>query len=78
MPVLMEVRNASGVVGKCDARCYEARSDHCNCVCGGANHGIGLYEARQQTAAKAGDWMQAYRDLDPEAYMPVGVQRPLF
>jgi len=28
-------------VGRCDARCHEAKGDRCRCICGGAFHGVG-------------------------------------
>jgi hypothetical protein len=29
------------VVGRCDARCHEAKNPDCHCICGGAYHGVG-------------------------------------
>lgn len=26
---------------RCDSRCYNAKGDHCTCICGGKNHGKG-------------------------------------
>ena len=40
--VLIEVWNSEGLVGRCDARCYNAKEVHCECICGGKNHGAGL------------------------------------
>ena len=42
MATLIEVRNNNGVIGRCDAKCYEAHEPECNCVCGGRNRGAGL------------------------------------
>ncbi len=42
---LIHVGNSEGTVGRCDAKCYDARHPHCDCVCGGRNHGKGLDEA---------------------------------
>jgi hypothetical protein len=39
---ILEVRNANGVVGRCDSRCYDATHEDCDCICGGVNHSIGL------------------------------------
>lgn len=41
MTTLMSVYNSSGCVGRCDAKCYDAKGEHCDCICGGANHWIG-------------------------------------
>lgn len=35
---------------RCDARCYEAAGPHCDCVCGGRNHGKGLIKALEETS----------------------------
>jgi len=48
--ILIEVRNSDGVVGRCDAKCYEAGTPKCKCVCGGVNHGVGLNKAIKATA----------------------------
>ena len=34
---------------RCDARCDDADGGHCDCVCGGANHGKGLAQALTNT-----------------------------
>lgn len=44
MTTLISVYNSQGCVGRCDARCYNAKTADCDCICGGANHGVG--EAR--------------------------------
>lgn len=41
MATIITVYDNHGEVGRCDARCHEARSFDCNCVCGGAFHGVG-------------------------------------
>lgn len=44
--VLIEVHKPDGgLVGRCDARCYNAKQwgSKCNCICGGANHACGLF-----------------------------------
>lgn len=42
MTVLIEVRTPHGTTRRCDATCYKAQGDECNCVCGGRFHGKGL------------------------------------
>lgn len=39
--------------GRCDARCYDAETDRCHCICGGANHGAGLRRAVENNRAVA-------------------------
>lgn len=46
---LIEVRVGGRLIGRCDARCYEAVTPECECVCGGKNHGKGAVRAIQQT-----------------------------
>ena len=43
-----------GEGGRCDARCYNGRSNRCACVCGGRNHGIGVVAAVQKNWAQFG------------------------
>ncbi len=78
MPVLIEVRNAAGLVGRCDSRCYEAKEPECNCICGGANHGKGKEQARANTQKRAKEWLAQFRRVDKSCYVPIGVQQPLF
>lgn len=49
MPTLISVHNSNGCVGRCDAKCYNALRPECDCICGGLNHGVGLYEAIENT-----------------------------
>lgn len=41
MTTAIAVYDSDGCVGRCDARCHEATSDACRCICGGALHGAG-------------------------------------
>ena len=54
MAILIEVRNSSGIVGRCDAKCYNAKDPVCDCVCGGHNHGAGFKQAQDNTACMTG------------------------
>jgi hypothetical protein len=45
MTTTLAVYNSEGCVGRCDARCHEAKGPHCNCICGGKNHGAGEAQA---------------------------------
>ena len=46
MTTLLYVGNSSGCVGRCDAKCYDARTPDCDCICGGKNHGVGRKQAQ--------------------------------
>ena len=50
MTTLIVVGNSEGVIGRCDAKCYEAHELKCTCICGGRNHGVGLQKALENTA----------------------------
>lgn len=61
--VLIEVRGGDGeLIGRCDARCYNAKEPSCDCICGGRNHGAGLEKAAEQTRECAEAWIEAYAD----------------
>lgn len=80
---LVSVHNSSGCVGRCDARCYDAKLPDCDCICGGANHGVGLERAAANTMQMVETWVEQYatthslahyhREIAPEVY-----QRSLF
>jgi hypothetical protein len=45
---ILEVRNREGkLVGRCDAHCYGAKNEECDCVCGGKNHKKGEEKAKE-------------------------------
>lgn len=63
MSTLIAVYNSSGCVGRCDAKCYDAIEDECDCICGGANHGAGKQQAIDNTRAWADTWIsRAHND----------------
>lgn len=83
MVALILAMNSEGdVVGRCDAKCYEAQSAECDCICGGRNHGAGLEKARENNAERflgtrdAEAWARAH-GLDP-AGVQVAAQTDLF
>ena len=51
MSAIITVSNSDGVVGQCDAKCYDARADYCECICAGLNHGAGREAAQHNTAS---------------------------
>lgn len=63
--VLIEVRNSDGVVGRCDAKCYTAKTPKCECICGGMNHGAGESNAIDNTREYAEEWIEAYDEKNP-------------
>jgi hypothetical protein len=63
MATLIKAVLENGKTIRCDEGCYNATGlrSQCSCVCGGANHGVRLYRAVQNTVALAGDWKIAYQ-----------------
>jgi predicted RNase H-like HicB family nuclease len=60
MTTLIAVHNSDGLVGRCDARCYNAHEPECTCICHGANHGKGLDRAIENTRGMAETWLETY------------------
>lgn len=60
MTTLIAVYNSDGCIGRCDARCYDAKDDKCECICHGKNHGAGQSKAMENTREMAEKWMQEY------------------
>lgn len=61
MSTLIAVYNSDGCVGRCDAKCYNATSPVCDCICGGKNHGAGLQQATENTRELADQWLDNYK-----------------
>jgi hypothetical protein len=38
---VMSWGNSEGTKGRCDAKCHNATTPHCDCMCGGRYHGAG-------------------------------------
>lgn len=49
MATLITVSGNRGIVGRCDSKYHDAVGEICRCVCGGANHGVGLSRAIENT-----------------------------
>lgn len=62
MATLIAVYNSEGCVGRCDARCYNAESETCHCICGGMNHGAGIAKAMTNTSELFEKWIDDYRE----------------
>jgi hypothetical protein len=41
MTTVMQWGNSDGIKGRCDAKCHNAASPDCDCMCGGRYHGSG-------------------------------------
>jgi hypothetical protein len=68
---VIAVYDSEGCVGRCDFRCHYAKGSHCDCICGGVNHGAGLDEAIRNNYEKIGltredlERFAAAHQLDP-------------
>jgi len=74
MTTLISVYNSSGLVGRCDAKCYDAIDQKCTCICAGANHGAGQQKAIGNMERMAQTWIQEYtkaNHLGPDAVWQV-------
>lgn len=76
MATLLISKIGSKVVGRCDEHCHNAEQPVCNCICKGANHGIGLTKAIKQKEVVLDEIIENMTTEEvPEA---LTVQRPLF
>lgn len=72
MPAVVVVRNADGLLGRCDASCYNGtRHERCKCICDGVNHGVGRLQAMASADELAASWgdrrAHVVADVHPEA-----------
>ena len=65
MTVLIEVRTNGTVIGRCDAKCYQAQHTQCECICGGHNHGAGLQQAKTNTHELGEKWIEQWQQEHP-------------
>lgn len=84
MATLISAYGGDGkLIGRCDARCYNATSKHCECICGGMNHGAGENQAIENTKDHAEDMIEKFqqetgRQIKQSYIDPVVSQSDLF
>lgn len=71
MVTLISQKTSSGRTRTCSARCYNARKPKCVCICGGANHGIGLQKAVENAEQTAQEIAQRARVNGVQVRLPV-------
>lgn len=49
MVTLISVYSGGRCIGRCDAKCYNAKGPKCTCCCGGVNHGKGWAQSTLNT-----------------------------
>ena len=64
MPTLIIKHAAGKKDGQCDSRCYDAKTTHCICCCDGANHGVGLQKAIDNTREMSGELIEKTKGTD--------------
>jgi hypothetical protein len=62
---LITVGNSEGIVGRCDAKCYNAAGPDCDCICQGRNHGKGKAQAVELTAELGERWVDQWEKAHP-------------
>ncbi|MDA8122573.1 MAG: hypothetical protein M0Z38_08425 [Deltaproteobacteria bacterium] len=77
MTTLITVGNSEGK-RRCDARCHDAKSIDCDCVCGGMNHGKGEAAARENTQRFAEKILSDYKAKTGEDAIIIPQQAALF
>jgi hypothetical protein len=61
MATLISVYNNTGCIGRCDEKCYDAKEEKCDCICGGVNHGKGKEQAIENAERYADDMLDKFR-----------------
>jgi predicted RNase H-like HicB family nuclease len=61
MTTLISYQSSGGDQGRCDAKCYDAEWDECDCICGERNHGAGLEQATNNARELAESWVEQAR-----------------
>jgi hypothetical protein len=79
---LISYHSSGGDEDRCDARCYNATCETCDCICVGRNHGAGLEQAVENTRELAEGWIDRARargqDIARVALADVVAHQPLF
>lgn len=56
----MQWGNSEGIKGRCDAKCHNAVTPECDCMCGGRYHGKGRDGTLEQVLREDGDRILEY------------------
>jgi hypothetical protein len=82
MTTLVAVYNSEGCQGRCDAKCYEATEEECDCICGGRNDGAGKEQALDNTRELAESWLEQActngQDITHAELAVTAMHQPLF
>lgn len=72
---LISTHNSDGCTGRCDAKCYNATEEACDCCCGGMNHGKGLQTAMELTSQYAEKVIENWEAEHPEEKIEIEPQQ---
>jgi predicted RNase H-like HicB family nuclease len=82
MTTLISYQSSGGDQGRCDAKCYDAIEEPCDCICGGRNHGAGIEQALDNTRELAESWIERARasgqDITDVELAVEALHQPLF
>jgi hypothetical protein len=62
---LFLVYGSTGCIGQCGSACYDAAGGPCDCICTGANHGVGRQQAIRNTWEHALGWLDRVAETHP-------------
>jgi hypothetical protein len=62
---LFLVYDSTSCIGRCGSACYDAAGRLCDCVCTGANHGVGRQQAIRNTWEHALAWLDRVAETHP-------------
>lgn len=64
MSIMIQVHHKEKFFGQCDAKCYNAKSKKCTCVCQGELHGLRRNEAIVRLRKLKPGFRRLYRSDD--------------
>ena len=70
---LIAMYNSDGCIRRCDAKCHNAVTSLCTCICGGLNHGVGKVQAIKNTREIVGDLLK--KDETDKIQIPDSVKQ---
>lgn len=77
--MLIAIYNSERCIGRCDARCYNAKGPSCDCCCGGRNHSVGLRRAQENTRKHGETIVERWNAEHPDQRIEIEpVQQELF
>jgi hypothetical protein len=82
MTIITQLDGDGRVIGRCDAKCHEAKTAKCHCICGGKLHGAALGGRLESRVTEMFPEVLAYAKAEAEraggTIAFLDQQRPLF